>query len=307
MKKEVDNPKEKKISNKPKKKIKEPEDVCLYSCDTEIDSDEYLKMIMDFPGYKLKVYLYFALKSTFMIILISFLSIIQDGNVLFTIVFFIVAELIALIFDLINFRKNVIRTYEKNAKNSLYGPKEHNEFYEDYCIGIGERVSIKTFYSDIDRSIETDSNFYLKNGRGNNIKIIKKKDCSLELINFIRKKFPDMENHLGNEQKLKKRVYNPKLIKYGMLVLFLITLCSLWGAYKTKELVDKLIFEPGFDYTKDMWVFWCWLPIPISSIVLGIKYKNLGYKCTKNIIIGFVIGLFLLVYGSFWLISNFFG
>lgn len=304
MKKEVVNSKKKKVSNRSEKELKEKEDICLYSCDTEINSDEYLKMIFDFPGYKLKAYLRFVSKSTFFIICLIILGFFQGNDFFVSIGIFIFIELIALIFDLINFRKNVIKEYENSTKNPLFEPRRHNEFYEDYCICKGEIVSIKMLYSDIDRSVETDSNFYLQNRRLKTTKIIIKKDCSLELINFIRKKFPNMENNLGNEQKIKKRVYNPRLIKYGMLLLFFITLISLRVAYQTKDFLDELMFEEGFDYTKNMWVFWCWLPIPITSIVLGIKYKLMGYKCTKNIVVGAFIGSFLLVYGLFWLFSS---
>lgn len=44
---------------------------------------------------------------------------------------------------------------------------------------------------------------------------------------------------------------------------------------------------------------WFWLPIPILSIVLGIKYKIEGLKCTKNIVSGFIVGLIFLCSGSF--------
>lgn len=52
-------------------------------------------------------------------------------------------------------------------------------------------------------------------------------------------------------------------------------------------------------------MFWCWLPIPILSVVLGFKYKKAGFKCTKNIVGGFIIGFLLLIYGSFWLMPTF--
>ncbi len=94
-------------------------------------------------------------------------------------------------------------------------------------------------------------------------------------------------------------------IKIGMVILFIITIASLWGALYSITLVNEAIPQHGFDFVKNMWVFWCWLPIPIVSIVLGFKYKKAGYKCKKNIVAGFIIGILLMVYGSFCMFPTF--
>lgn len=60
-----------------------------------------------------------------------------------------------------------------------------------------------------------------------------------------------------------------------------------------------------FKIENHIWVFWCWLPIPVLSIILGFKYKNAGFKCTKNIVGGFIIGFLMLIYGSFCLMPTF--
>ena len=54
-----------------------------------------------------------------------------------------------------------------------------------------------------------------------------------------------------------------------------------------------------------MWLIWCFLPIPILSIILGFKYKKRGLKCTKNIVGGFIIAFFMFIYGSFCLFPSF--
>ena len=90
-----------------------------------------------------------------------------------------------------------------------------------------------------------------------------------------------------------------------MIILFVITIASLWGALYTVGLVDNLIPQHGFNFTKNMWVFWCWLPIPVLSIILGFKYKKTGFKCTKNIVSGFIIGFLLLIYGAFCMFPTF--
>lgn len=95
----------------------------------------------------------------------------------------------------------------------------------------------------------------------------------------------------------KEKTRNIKLISIFMIILFIVTICSLLGALWSVSLVDEINPQHGLNFTKNMWAFWCWLPIPILSIILGFKYKKVGLKCTKNIVGGFIIGFLLLVYG----------
>ena len=90
-----------------------------------------------------------------------------------------------------------------------------------------------------------------------------------------------------------------------MIILFIATLCCLWGAMWSVSLINEINPQHGFNFTKNTWVFWCWLPIPISSIILGFIYNGKGLKCTKNIVAGFIIGFLLLVYGAFSLFPTF--
>lgn len=109
------------------------------------------------------------------------------------------------------------------------------------------------------------------------------------------------------ESKIKgvKKYHNPYFIRIGMIILFIITLCSLYGALFSLSLLDKINPQHGFSFIKNAWVFWCWLPIPILSIILGFIFNNAGFKCTKNIVGGFIIGFLLLIYGCFSLFPDF--
>lgn len=89
-----------------------------------------------------------------------------------------------------------------------------------------------------------------------------------------------------------------------MIFLFVITIASLWGALYTLMLINNVLPQHGSGFVRNMWVFWCWLPIPILSIILGFNYKKRGIKCTKNIVGGFIIGLLLLLYGSFCMVPT---
>lgn len=114
-----------------------------------------------------------------------------------------------------------------------------------------------------------------------------------------------MKNFLNDNSNIETKITNKKTISTLMIILFIVTLCCLWGALLSMSLIDEIIPQHGFNFVKNAWVFWCWLPIPIASIVLGFIYKNKGIKCTKNIVAGFIIGFLLLVYGSFCLFPTF--
>ena len=131
--------------------------------------------------------------------------------------------------------------------------------------------------------------------------IIQKNGCDLELINFIRSKFNNIDNFLGDNSNYKgvKKYHNPKVVEALMIILFIITIASYEGAMWTLNYVNKITNPHLFSFTKTSWVVWCWLPIPITSIILGYKYKRMGYKCKKNIIAGFIVGILLFINGLF--------
>lgn len=123
----------------------------------------------------------------------------------------------------------------------------------------------------------------------------------------------DSYEHKNNEDYIKEdskfqginKYHNPTIIKTAMITLFIITIASLWGSLLTVSFANVINPQHGFNFIKNTWVIWCWLPIPLLSIILGFKYKKAGFKCTKNIIAGFIIGFLLLVYGSFSLLPTF--
>lgn len=106
---------------------------------------------------------------------------------------------------------------------------------------------------------------------------------------------------------MKEVIWNMKNIKtkkYIMNLLFFLTIFSLYGAMITCSDLDSNPKNVGlsFSFTLTTWVCWLWLPIPILSIVLGYKYRKLGLNCKKNIVTGYIIGILLLLYGSFFLL-----
>lgn len=276
---------------------------CLYTCDSIIDAYEYKKMANYFP----QMYWHYVIIGTVLNLIITAIIAIAFRSLLGTLIFFAVYQIYLMILYKVRLEHYTEKTFNSMLKNGSADTEIHTEFYDDYFIRQGETETLRINYDEIDKCVETDTNFYLKFGKRNKIIFIQKNACDLELISFLREKFKVYENHLGETTKFKgaKKYHNPNFIKTFMIILFIITICSLWGALWSVSLVDKINPQHGFNFTKNTWVFWCWLPIPILSIILGFKYKNAGFKCTKNIVGGFIIGFLLLVYGSFSLFPTF--
>lgn len=84
------------------------------------------------------------------------------------------------------------------------------------------------------------------------------------------------------------------------IALFVATLLTIYGA---------LIGVAGLSaannkHVENMWVFFLFLPIPVGSVVLGFVLKAKGYKWKKNVIAGAIIGVLLVLYGSFTFIFS---
>ena len=77
----------------------------------------------------------------------------------------------------------------------------------------------------------------------------------------------------------------------NLTVLFILTLITFYIA-------SSVALNLSINAEK-MWTMWLWLPMPILSIILGLKYKKKGYKCQKNIVAGFIVGFLLLVFGAY--------
>ena len=50
----------------------------------------------------------------------------------------------------------------------------------------------------------------------------------------------------------KEKTRNIKLISIFMIILFIVTICSLWGALWSVSLVDEINPQHGLNFTKNM-------------------------------------------------------
>ncbi len=120
-----------------------------------------------------------------------------------------------------------------------------------------------------------------------------------ERDNNIKERYP------GVCLELEEEPVNYGRIKAVLILFFILTLCSIFCAGVTWAYANTVKPTHGFSFTKNAWIFWCWLPIPIISIILGFKYKKTGIKCKKNIVAGFIMAILLFLYGSFSLFPTY--
>ena len=118
--------------------------------------------------------------------------------------------------------------------------------------------------------------------------VIDKTTCIENLDQICR--LLNVENKQGKFKNYKK-----------LSILFTLSIASIITALFVVATFSALSPLPDFPntMTEYMWIFLLFIPIPLTSLVLGIMYKRKGYKCKRNIIGGVIISFVLLIYGSF--------
>lgn len=95
--------------------------------------------------------------------------------------------------------------------------------------------------------------------------------------------------------KLKNRWNDYNIKKNILLLLFWLSIIGWFIGLKLSAFISDITNDlTGFKY---MWILFLMLPIPILSVVLGKKYKKIGYHCKKNIIGGVIMILLYIMSG----------
>ena len=272
----------------------------LYSCKSNFDGYEIGKMSVYF--WK-RYYVRLIINSIIINLLISTLILILCQNFLDSILFFAIFLIYSLIYYKVKLPEVVTMSMEKSIRKGKINPEMEIKFYTSYLLLKQSNEELKVDYTSFNKAIETDANFYLQyvKKRKKKILIIQKNNCELELIQFIRKTFRNIENHLGEKIcfKRKKEIRNLKFVKIVMLLLLILSILSILGGLYTVGTYNELNNIYDSNFRKAAWLFWIWLLFPILSIIIGNIYQKRGVNCSKNITVGFIICVLL---GSFSLL-----
>lgn len=293
-------------------KIKEKLEV-----EVKVTYEEYKKMKKEFP-YKFWKQFLIAAIVIFIISLMAFFG--EPSEVgeyaYFDIIMTIIVGIILKIIEVL-FRKP---KYKKILKKNMDDIHYTLFFYDDYLEKKGKNVSQKIPYYQIWKIRETEKHIYLLLDKEDIIPI-KKDECDEKVIQEIRKISLNRDNNEVNKEEYEEYII-PKekyrKMRIFLIFLFIITILSIWLAiliplvlanmnmphYVMEYFPDAKVSIPYFSVSMPyapvldyLWGAWLILPIPLLSIVLGIKYYRKGLKCKKNIVVGVVVMILLLIMG----------
>ena len=270
---------------------------CRFKCESELTAHEIKILAKNYPN---KMYWPYVIRGTVFNLLITVIIAVIFRNNTITSSFFILYQLFVLIYCRVRLESLVQKEFYKMKRNGEIDTKFEIEFYEDYFIRKGEKITYTINYSEITKCIDIDNNLYLEYPSRKAIFNIQKNKCDKELVDFLKTKISNYETKKDIQNNKKK-----SSIDTFMIILFIITILSFWGAMWTYGIISRLIPQHSLNVVKNMWVFWCWLPIPIASIILGIIFNSKGYKCTKNIVAGIIMCFVLGSFGLFCLFPTF--
>lgn len=280
---------------------KKTNDECLHTCECSIDWNEYRKMIEYYPQRKNEVRFLLIKRGLLINIFLSLIVMMISDNSIITTIFFIIFQMLVILISYLSLNTFLKKAYIRLLNKGEMPQVIKYKFYNEYFTQISEDITLKINYSEIAKSVESDTNFYFEYPKHDMTVIIQKNCCDLKTINFIREKFNNLENHLGDNISFKginnKQVSNKA--NSTMQVLFILTLISILIIPYLIKLFLEDYGENFIGLIKNFYLFLYLLPISILSFVLGIKYIRKGLKCTKNIVVGIIAIFILLVLSSF--------
>ncbi len=283
----------------------------LYKCYSEMNEEEYVKMIPYFPA----IYWNHVFSATYIPCVLT-IAILANNQLVswepmmcfaINVIIYLTAMRLAL--------KHRCRVSYRRMEQRCPGDRVFlNEFYEEYFIFRGEHVIRKTEYSKIKKVIETQSHMYLYDGI--RTFVFQKEKCEKELIEFMRNITPTRIERTSNEE-LHKEQSREQLVNYTyhevetngvrprkpdrtQLLLDVLFVANFIALASPMPIIAKFAAEATMiNMTDYMWIFWLFLMIPVLSVILGFVYERKGYECTKNIVAGVIVGFICLIFGSF--------
>ena len=277
--------------------------------DILINEEKKKEVIVSYSDYKLiKKHFSNGLRTAFIVIsiltlLFFLLGFTTDEPITFedylitNTIFIIGYAIIYKILDIITKRFR----YKNFIKNN--GAKYNLKFNEEYILKETKNKTEKIYYSDIKKIKENDLLLLLLL-QNKEVVVIHKQDFNeSELLhlkymydNTINNDNLDMSEYMEKTQKIDKK---NSIIKILLIILFIACFLSIpLGMAIVANKIDSNNVS-GFDFIKYTSGMFYALPIPVLSIILGFIYKNKGFKCTKNIVAGFIMSAILIIYGSF--------
>ncbi|MBQ7935547.1 MAG: hypothetical protein IJ333_04285 [Clostridia bacterium] len=120
---------------------------------------------------------------------------------------------------------------------------------------------------------------------GNGLFIIKKTSLPKDstILRFLRNAIYEKKLTLKKDRSILSRV---------------LVIASITSVFAALFCISRQLLPNG-DMIEYMWIFFLFIPVPLTSIIYGILRNHNGYQNRKNILIGVIILILLCLYGSF--------
>ena len=185
-------------------------------------------------------------------------------------------------------KRRWINYYVKKALDTTPNMVSNIEYYDDFMLIENEFESNSTkrkIYYDSIKVIKSDQEYYYINTQYFMV-AINKTNCTGDIDALIKK-------------IIKKNQLNNKYKKILLLVMFILSLVSIFLALGNVAILVELSPTPDFPFmmTDFMWVFLLYTPIPLVSGIIGISLSNYNVGPKKNIISGMIVFFLLCIIG----------
>ena len=196
----------------------------------------------------------------------------------------------------IRMRRIVIKAAEQMI---TLNPNTRSEycFYSDHfeVNSISDKTSSTrtTKYTEIVNTVQDEQYIYLFFTNKQYL-IIDKSSCSHNIDKLYQ--LLEIASTKVNTQKSQTQ---KKGIKVLLNVFFALSIASLFMAMLLLGFVLAGAPDASTNLPEYMWTFFVFLPLPLTSFILGIIYKCKGYGCTRNIVLGAIMSTLLFLYGCF--------
>lgn len=258
----------------------------MFSMEKHITKDDFIGCSKHFPVIFLKPFLQHCL-----LVLVFFLiiGVFYYWSLYETILSVVVVCILGFVIDFFRYKSIVLEYYDYYRKIGTFDLEATIIFYSSYLVQKGSYIHIYVEYDKIYRIVEDHDYFYLDNPIST--VIVPKKDCSDEIVSFIKgmkvKKYIDK----SKDSKLIS-LQTEKKILLGFTIF---SIASIFLAFFTQVQVSGHL--PGQLHLTTLWVFFTWLPIPIICLVLSILYSKL-FPTEKNLITSLICIFILVAIGS---------
>ena len=164
---------------------KKKNDECLHTCECNIDWNEYRKMIEYYPQRKKEIRVLLIKRGLLINIFLSLIIMMISDNSIITTIFFIMFQMLVILISYLSLNTFLKKAYIKLLNKGEMPQVIKYKFYNEYFTQTSEDITLKINYSEIAKSVESDTNFYFEYPKHDMTVIIQKNSCDLKTINFI--------------------------------------------------------------------------------------------------------------------------